>query len=203
VWLCELEQGWKYCPGLVCACVIFYTTQVANSAIFLIFLPQSLYSITFTSITCVNRSWNWTLTSTVATVGQMASGTAPYACNNPVFDTYTSTHGQHDVASDLCCLPQQLYAYAYNVFQWSSAQWQAFFAPVFACSHASISGSPGDNLACITESLLKSSCCDGSVLWHYTFYLGRFWAVTTIGFHVRDLPLHCVFLVHILAAGVL
>jgi hypothetical protein len=57
-------------------------------------------------------------------------------------------------------------------------------------------------LTCITKSF-EPSCCDGSVLQHCTFYLGRFWAGTNIGFHVRDLPLHCVFLIHILAAGVL
>ncbi|KAJ7221161.1 hypothetical protein C8J57DRAFT_1594070 [Mycena rebaudengoi] len=50
-------------------------------------------------------------------VSQLASATASYAHDDPVFDVYTSTHRQHEAASDLGLLLQRLYAYAYNMFQ--------------------------------------------------------------------------------------
>ncbi|KAJ7270557.1 hypothetical protein C8J57DRAFT_1227200 [Mycena rebaudengoi] len=50
-------------------------------------------------------------------VSQLASATASYAHDDPVFDVYTSTHRQHDAASDLGLLLQRLYAYAYSTFQ--------------------------------------------------------------------------------------
>jgi hypothetical protein len=119
----------------------------------------------------------------------MASTTAPYTQRSHFLWVYcTLTHGKNDMTSDLGRLPQLLYAYTYNMFRWYSEQWEAFFAPAFACSHASISGSPGDTLTCITKSLLTPSCCDCSVPQHRKFHLGQFQGVARVGFHVCDLP---------------
>jgi hypothetical protein len=167
--------------GLLHVCVIFYVTQVANLAIFVIFPPQSLCNLCQRVLElninihrCNSGSnVNGQCNSTIHTV-------IPFSMSILYINTRATWHDLRFglLASMALCLHLRHVPVIFRTM-----------ASFFACLlHASISGSPGDTLACITKSLLKPSCCDCSVPWHRTFHLGRFQGVARVGFHVCDLP---------------